>query len=611
MKHSILYLLITLLLPIGSFAQSGLITNTPNRSTTSLNGKWHYIIDPYENGYYNYRLLPFDEDKNPQTDAAYYTNKVSIDGRERVEYNFGKSATMNVPGDWNSQLEELKWYEGTVWYQKSFDYNLAANKRLFIYFGAVNYEANVYLNGVKLGKHVGGFTPFNYEITSLVKAKDNFIVVKVDNKRKPEAVPTVNTDWWNYGGITRDVLLVEESENFVIDYSLQLDKGSNSTLKGFVKIDGTNLAQTVTLSIPELKINQQIKTNDAGIGEFTIKPKNIELWSVLKPKRYDVTISCNGSIMNDKIGFRTIETKGSDVLLNGKPLFLRGICIHEEIPQRQGRAYSETDARMLLGWAKELNCNFVRLAHYPHNENMARVADKMGILVWEEVPVYWTIHWTNKATEENARQQLTDMITRDKNRASVIVWSVGNETPVSEVRNSFMSGLTSLARSLDSTRLVAAALEVDGSHGNEKTVNDPLGKSLDFISFNEYIGWYGGTPLTCDDIIWKFSDNKPVLISEFGGEALQGFHGDKETIWTEESQAYFYEHQINMLKKITQLRAVCPWILVDFKSPRRAHPQYQEYWNRKGLLGETGAKKKAFYLMKAYYDEMEKLHPDN
>src|SRR5262249_58216492 len=117
----------------------------------------------------------------------------------------------------------------------------------------------------------------------------------------------------------------------------------------------------------------------------------------------------------DQIGFRSIETKGTEILINGKPLFLRGVCIHEEAPLRSGRANSREDARTLLGWARELGVNFVRLAHYPHNEYMIREADRMGIMVWSEIPVYWTIQWENQATFEKELNQMHEEIEREKN----------------------------------------------------------------------------------------------------------------------------------------------------------------------------------------------------
>jgi len=240
----------------------------------------------------------------------------------------------------------------------------------------VNYNAIVYINGKKLGEHVGGFTPFNFEITDKVNDGENFIIVKVDNKRLPEGVPTVNTDWWNYGGITRDVDLIEVPGTFIRDYFIQLSKGSTDNICGWLQLDGNSLSQNVHIKIPEAGIDETLKTDENGYTTFRIKSK-LTLWSPENPKLYDVIITSTTDTVNDKIGFRSIETKGSNIFLNGNKIFLRGISIHEEAPVRSGRAYSKKDAQTLLGWAKELGCNFVRLAHYPHNENMIRQAELM------------------------------------------------------------------------------------------------------------------------------------------------------------------------------------------------------------------------------------------
>lgn len=587
---------------------TALIQNVMGRNTVSLNGKWNYIIDPYETGYYDYRYMPFDEMRNPGN-GAFFLDKKSTDKTELIEYSFDASPTLWVPGDWNSQDDKLLYYEGTIWYRRLFDYKKSgSNNRVFVHFGAANYESDIYLNGKKLGKHIGGFTPFNYEITDLLKNEGNSLVVKVDNKRKREAVPTLNTDWWNYGGITRDVTLVEVPQTFILDYSVQLKKGTtDNEITGFVQLSQPASQQPVKISIPELKVSTDIMTDASGKATFSIKQKKLERWSPENPKLYQVVISSNDDKVTDKIGFRTIETRGSDILLNGKSIFLRGICIHEENALRGGRAYSAQDAQMLLSTAKELNCNYVRLAHYPHNEYMIRLADEMGILVWEEDPVYWTIQWNNPSTFENARQQLTDVISRDKNRASVIIWSMANETPVSDARTEFLKKLAAHARVLDDTRLISAALEVHGnpSSPNERIVEDPFAEYVDIVNFNQYVGWYDGLPEKCDNINWTIKYNKPVMISEFGGSALQGKHGDALTRFTEEYQEDLYARTVKMLSKIPQFRGVSPWILYDFRSPKRVLPNVQDGWNRKGLVGQNGTKKKAFFVLKNFYNEME------
>lgn len=586
-------------------AQENLIVNTYNRTVKSLNGDWNYIVDPYENGFYNYRYEPFENQENP-ANGAFFTNAKPKDKTDLIEYDFDLSDVIEVPSDWNTQKENLYYYEGTVWYKKSFDFvKTNQTNRVFVYFEAVNYQADVYFNGKKLGKHIGGFTPFNFEITDLLKESDNFLVVKVDNKRKKEAVPTLNTDWFNYGGITRDVKLIETSANFIQDYFIQLNPENKQQIKGFVKLNGANIAdKEVFITIPALKIKTKVVTNSEGIANIELNSKKINYWSTKNPYLYDVVLKFGDDELKDQIGFRAIKTNGQEIHLNDSKIFLKGISIHEESPIKGGRGSSIEDAQQLLNWAKELGCNYVRLAHYPHNEHMVRLADKMGMLVWEENPVYWTIAWDNKETYKNAENQLSEVINRDKNRASVIIWSMANETPTSEPRNIFLTNLAAHTRALDPTRLISAALEQSNYQGDSsvRTIHDSFADVVDVLSFNQYVGWYDGLPEKCGQITWKITQNKPVLISEFGAGAKVGLHGDKLTRWTEEYQEDVYVQTLKMLEGIEQLQGFSPWILVDFKSPRRVLPKIQDGYNRKGLISEDGQKKKAFYVLKNFYD---------
>lgn len=592
-----LLLVISLLVLVPSVRaqQISLIANTDGRKTVSLDGQWQAIVDPYESGFYDYRYKP--------SDNGYFKNAKPKSKSDLIEYDFDSSGSLKVPGDWNTQSEQLFFYEGTIWYKKSFDYQRRPNTRLFVYFGAANYQADVYLNGQKIGQHVGGFTPFNFEITSLVQNTGNFLIVKVDNKRRRDAVPTLMTDWWNYGGLTRDVKLVETPATFVHDYSIQLQQGSRDRISGFVKLNGDKLNQRITVRIPEAGISKSFTTNGNGVAAIDFNAE-LKVWSPDNPRLYDVTIEAETDRIKDQIGFRSIETKGIEILLNGKPIFLRGVCIHEEAPLRGGRAYSREDAKTLLRWAQELGANFVRLAHYPHNEFMIREADRMGILVWSEIPVYWTILWENPDTLDNARNQLSEMIARDKNRAAVVIWSVANETPLSDARLSFLKNLISHARSLDSTRLISAALERHYIDATTQMIDDPLGEYLDVLGCNEYVGWYDGLPDKADRLEWKSKYQKPLIMSEFGADARYGHHGDALTRWTEEYQENLYRHQIAMLKRIPFLRGASPWILTDFRSPRRPLPKIQDYWNRKGLISNRGEKKKAFYVMQQWYRQI-------
>lgn len=611
MNKAVLSILFCFLAGLPGFSQEDLLVNTDGRKTVSLNGTWNYIIDPYETGFYNYRYRERNED-DPE---AYWNRPVVNEKTDRVEHGYEEPYTIEVPGDWNSQDEVFKYYEGTVWYQREFDLvNVEDNENVYLYFGAVNYEAHVYLNGRKLGSHKGGFTPFNFHVPAdLLQEEDNFLVVKVDNKRHPQEIPTVNTDWWNFGGITRDVKLVIVPETFVQQYAIHLDQDQDIerakrrrrfAVEGTVKLNKPADGSTVSLEIPELRVKESFTVTGDSV-KFSFETRRLSLWSPENPKLYEVTLGIQGEQLRDQIGFRTISTSGKDILLNGEKIFLRGISIHEEIPQDTRRAHSREDAEQLFGYVQDLNANMVRLAHYPHNENMTRVADSLGILVWSEIPVYWTIDFESEEVLQKAKKQLEEMIIRDRNKASVIIWSVGNETPVSPTRTKFMKSLIDKARELDETRLISAALEVGYNRG-KNYIDDPLGEFTDIISVNEYLGWYGDLPHAKEDSNWDLAYDKPLFFSETGAGAKGGFHGVKEQRWTEEFQEWYYEETIKMLERMPEnYSGLSPWILTDFRSPRRNHPEYQEGWNRKGLIDDEGNKKKAFHVLKDYYEELE------
>ena len=468
----------------------------------------------------------------------------------------------------------------------------------------MNYRADVYLNGRRVGTHIGGFTPFTFDVTKLLAKGTNSLVVRVDNKRAKDAVPTLNTDWWNYGGITRDVTLVTTPAEYVADHRIWLESEATRAIAATVQIAGAKAGETVQLAIPELAAELSAKTDGTGRAVFHFTPAQLSLWSPESPKLYEIRITHGEDTVTERIGFRTIRTQGRQILLNGKPVFLRGICIHGEYPLNGGgRVTSPEQARQLLTWAKDLNCNFVRLAHYPHGEAMTRLADEMGIFVWSEVPVYWTIDWTNEATFQNAQSQLSDNIQRDANRASIIIWSLANETPVSPARTQFLTRLAQRARSLDATRLLSAAMEKHAKDGapNVNVVEDPLAEVVDVVAFNQYVGWYDGLPEKCGRVSWEIPYNKPLFISEFGGDAKQGLHGDKSQRWTEEFQADLYRQTLPMVDKIQGLAGFSPWILVDFRSPKRVLPGIQDGFNRKGLISSEGNKKAAFYVLQEYY----------
>lgn len=598
MKKIELYLLaFILIMPFCKLqSQNTVITNAQNRAYTSLNGKWEYVLDPYGTGQIGFMPV--------------YKNATPANKTDRVEYSFDNAQTLWVPGSWNTQKPELSYYESSIWYRKTFDkINIDKNKRYFIYVGAANYITTVTFNGNQIGKHEGGFTPFAFEVTNLIKPTGNYLIIGVNNTRQSNYVPAKVTDWFNHGGITRDVKLIETSTVFISNFFITLNKNTLTSkikmLTGKIQLNGNNSKLMAQVIIPDLNINKPVAVNADGVGTFSINVKNIDLWSPQNPKLYKVIVTVGNDTLTDMIGFRTIETKDKQILLNGNPIFLKGISLHDENPLRKDRANSIDDARLVLGWAKELGCNFVRLAHYPHQENIVRLADQMGILLWEELPLYWGIEWNNPDVLQSAKNQYTELIYRDYNRASSIIWSIANETSPTVARNNFLTQIANHIRSIDSTRLLSAACKkdqaVDGHPDNNYTINDPIMQLLDIISFNEYLGWYGGLPAECRKKTYTSGINKPIIVSEFGGGALQGFYADSLTRWSENFQEYLYNENLAMFDRIEGLAGMTPWILTDFMSPLRQLPNVQDGWNRKGLISEKGIKKRAFFVLQKYY----------
>ena len=497
------------------------MTNVYGRDYVLLNGKWSAFTDLYDQG----RKMEVYKNRKPQSNEEFY------------EYSFDGAMRLDVPGDWNSQYPELKYYEGTMWYARHFDAPapnsfrnqdseaaaITATGRAFLYFGAVSYRCMVYLNGELIASHEGGFTPFQVEVTGLLKDKDNFLCLEVSNRRTPDAIPAMNFDWWNYGGITRDVMLVSVPQVFVEDYFIRLDKNEPDLIHASVKLS-CEVERKVVVEIPELKVRQAIMTDASGCGEVSFRVKKLKRWSPDAPKLYDVSVSGETDRVCEKRGFRNIVAEGERILVNGEPVFMRSVSFHEEIPQRMGRAFSQADASMLLSEAAALGVNMVRLAHYPQNEYTVRLAEQMGILLWEEIPVWQGINFTDEGTRAKAQTMLSEMIYRDRNRCAVGYWGVANETKPSAERNAFLDSLLHTGRSIDATRLYVAAFDL----------------------------------------------------------------------------AYF-EKSTGHFRHIPNLAGVSPWVLFDFRSPYRFHPSNQDGWNRKGLVSDCGQRKKAWYIMRDWY----------
>ncbi len=570
-------------------AQSFMMNPYGCKDARLLNGKWNAIVDLYCRG----EAMKMYENRQPKTDTEF------------VEYSFKNGLRLDVPGDFNSQVPELKYYEGNVWYQRTFEATRTANHHQFLYFAGVSYQAAVWLNGKEIGRHEGGFTPFQFDVTNELLDGTNDLVVLVNNTRRVDGIPAMNFDWWNYGGILRDVFFINRPEIHVRDYKIQLKPGHQDLITGHLQIQGAREPQTVCLQIPELGINESLKTDANGLADFEIKSKP-QLWEPTAPKVYATTVAVGSDTVSDEIGFREIKVDGTRILLNGKPVFLKGINFHEEIPQRLGRAYSDADASMIISEVKALGCNFIRTAHYPQNERIVRTAEKLGLMIWEEIPLWQGIEFSNPVILNKAQNMLKEMVYRDKNRAGIIIWSIANETSPSDYRDQVLTDLVKLTHSLDPTRLVGAAFDNVGynKEAGTFTLKDKLSEAVDVVGVNKYLGWYQPFPMAPEKIRWQVAPQKPLIMTEFGCEALYGVHGSADTAhsWSEDYQENIYQKNYTMFENIPNLVGTSPWVLFDFRSPTRCHPQNQEGWNRKGLVSDKGQRKKAWWVVKKFYD---------
>jgi beta-glucuronidase len=369
-------------------------------------------------------------------------------------------------------------------------------------------------------------------------------------------------------------------------------------------LDGPKPPRSALLEIPTLKLRGTIPLREGcGTAEFPADPVR---WSPERPKLYAVRLSAGSDRVSDSIGFRTVSVEGRRVLLNGNPVFLRGISLHEERPtEGGGRTLSDAEIKKMLGQAKALGCNFLRLAHYPHAEQTVKLAERMGFMLWVEAPIYWGVQFANPATLANCKSQLREMIWRDYNRASVITWSVGNETPNFPERDRFFEALIRQTRALDRTRLVSAAFVVErGRDEYQRGIFSRIARRLDLTGINQYFGWYElNEKDDLERVNWDVSTlKKPVIFSEFGAEALAGRHGRSGERWTEEDQADVYRRQVRMISRLDWCAGTTPWLLTDFRSTWRAG-RHQNGYNRKGVLAHNLRRKLAFDVLREFYEQ--------
>jgi len=525
---------------------------------------------------------------------------------------------VTVPHAWNDGSDpEFNLYRGAAIYIKDFTLPKSfKGRRAILRFGAVNYKCDVYLDGADVGTHEGGYTPFEFDITERVKPgggdRRHRLVVLVDNARSEQTFPALSADWESYGGIHRPVEIVGVPKVHLGKVLAFPTLGANGRgeLKVKVTVEGlTGRPRICDLSLElrgkGLRIADRERVKIAGSGApvtFALKGLDVKPWTAEAPAMYDLTVTLDGDRVTKRVGFRRIEVNGGRLLLNGKPIMLRGVCKHEDHPDH-GPCLPESQLRADVELMKRTNCNAVRLAHYPHQERIYELCDEAGLLVWAEIPfVGGDVHTGDvKARLGVLKGMLTELIERDCHHPSVILWSVGNEVASSDpAGKKFLGELFRHARKLDPTRLVTMA-------SNRGTAEITSQAYADVAGVNEYYGWYspdlGRLPKALDAIHRTLK--MPIIISEFGAPAVRGRKGTPSERWSERHQEKVFKGQLKALTSKSYIVGMFPWNLIDFRSLRRANTAQGGY-NRKGVTDEYRRPKLAWKVLRDVYGRMAK-----
>ena len=559
-----------------------------DRETQSLDGPWQFTLDMFDEGL---RQKWFELDDAPAKDWTHPRDYHPIDGDSLI-----------TPSNWSMVKPEWRYFEGAGWYTRWIEHVPDRQRPVtLLRVGAANYQTRVFLNGRFIGTHLGGSTPFCVDLSAHLQPGTNRLQLQVDNRRELDRVPMRHVDWFNHGGIYRELALLKLPAVFI--RSAQASWSPQTGLVFKVRLHQAVNA-VVRCRIEALNLDCAVQVvNGYGQASVDIQPR---LWSLEDPHLYEVGFECGEDALHEKIGFRHIEVRGTQLLLNGQVLFLRGICVHED-DVVMGKVSTEADVRRRLADAKEMGCNFLRLSHYPHHEHVAQLADEVGLLLWEEIPVYWAIDFDNPKTLADARNQLQELILRDINRASVIFWGVGNENADSDARLAFMSELAQTAKQLDSTRLISAACLINRE---EFCIQDRLTAHLDVIGLNEYFGWYEPGFSGLQKLLANSKPDKPVLITETGADALAGHRGPQTALFTEDCQAFILSEQVRLNASFDYVCGIAPWLLYDFLSERR-QTIFNKGFNRKGVIAQDKKTRKlGFYALKEAYEQLSISKPD-
>ena len=558
-----------------------------------------------------------------------------------INNNLGWVA-INLPYSWNSQdaTDNNPGYRRSAsWYKKELLIpNIDSNKVYQLYFEGSNITTKVYVNGKEAGGHIGGYIGFTIDITEFINNGNNEVLVRVDNSYNIDIIPSQKSDFFIYGGITRDVWLQSMAKDHIDNIKISTPKVSEKSASLLVIASVKSTKKPIEFSYSAQLINPKGKvvTTKKGIilsSTTTIAfndIKNPELWDVNTPNLYTVSVSLleNGKVtdkVNDKVGFRWFEFKDNGpFFLNGKRVLIRGTHRHEE-HAGVGAAMSNDQHRKDMESIKEMGANFVRLAHYPQDPEIYKACDELGLLVWDELP--WcrgglgTEVWQN-----NTKNMLGEIINQNYNHPSIIIWSLGNEMywlpdfkggDNTEKMNYFLKELNDIAHKLDPSRKTAIRKFEDGA------------KIVDVFSPSIWSGWYSGSYKSYKTAIDKYKlDYKHFIHAEYGGDSQVGRHSEKpingegifpegweEAIvqgkggniaqigdWSESYIVDLFDWHLNVSENDPTFVGNIQWAFKDFGTPLRPEDDIP-YMNQKGLVDRNGNPKDAYYVFKSYWSD--------
>ncbi|MBB3700737.1 DUF4982 domain-containing protein [Flammeovirga yaeyamensis] len=577
------------------------------RTIENINNEWQYLEKPYQT---IEQLMNDDEWKE-----------------------------INLPHSWNSEdaVDLIPGYRRSVsWYKKVLKFEGLSDKRRFLYFEGVNITTKVYVNGTFAGRHVGGYLGFKIELTKLLKEGENEVIVKVDNSYNRQVIPSQKSDFFIYGGITRDVWLETVSPNFIEDVKVTL--GDVNHKQANIQFDiQLNEQEQLNNSLIIKVINPQgnvVKTIKSKVNQVVcekVKINHPELWSTTSPNLYTVSVELLHQkkvvdTTSDTFGIRWFEfTKNGPFYLNGERLLLRGTHRHEE-HAGVGPAMTNEMHREDMEIIKSMGANFVRLAHYPQDPEIYKACDELGILVWDELP--WCRGGVgDDVWKKNTKQMLKEIIDQNYNHPSIIIWSLGNEIywlpdfeggDDEKEMNAFLTELNDLSHQLDPTRKTAIRKYYAGA------------SIVDVFSPSIWSGWYSGSYTNYKNVVDKsIQDYNHFLHMEYGGSSHLGRHTETPITGEGKIQADHWEEEVNQLEvtsiskigdwsenyivdlfdwylsvseKHDQFAGSAQWAFKDFGTPLRPENDIP-YINQKGLLDRAGNPKDAFYVFKSYWSD--------